>query len=854
MAKLDILIRADNQTGGPIGQIKKAISGLGGAAGATLAAAGLAAAGAVTAITGAVVVGVGKAAQLEQGVADIASVMGITMDEAKPLGDLIANLGMDPKLKVDAVGASDAIMQLAQSGVSMSDIMAGAARNTVLLANATGGDMTTSAAVASDAMALFGIKAEDMGKAVNGITGVTVASKFGIQDYALALAQGGGVAAAVGVSFEDFNTTIAAISPYFSSGSDAGTSFKTMLQRMVPSSNEAKDAMMQLGLITADGKNQFFDANGQMKDMKDIAGILNTALGGLTEEQKNAALATIFGSDAMRAAVALADAGSGKFDTLAASIDKIDAEESAGTRMNTFSGQLEILQGVIDGVLTKIGMAFLPVLKDLTTWASGFISDHGPAITKWFEDFAGWIKDITPLATAWGQVFMAAMGEIGAWLQGQDTNFQYLRNLWDLLSASVRFAVDAILTYVRTNWPNWVENMKQWGGAAWQWIVDAMPIVLDKLYRLVAAVFAYVRDNWPSWVESLRQWGLAAWQWIVDAMPTVLAKIGDWWGLLLNYIKTNLPNWIENLKGWAGAIWQWIVDATPTVMGKLGEMWNSISSWVTDEKKRTALLAWLTNTWNGFTTWAGSLWENVIKPRMAQMWLDFNAWIHDNVPVVSPWIDGFAGGIKSIIEGFQVHWPDIMAIVADARSKMGADVDRILESLNRISSYFSTGDGANGKRDWAGFWLGALQVVAGVGARMMDVIADIMEGIGLIFQAMKDMQGGNYDTALQAIARLGQLSLDLNLAGGGLNNLIPKDWFDQLQNIPVRATGGPVQAGMPYMVGELRPEVFVPQTSGTILPEAGSTTNNYWSVSLSGSGQAGNDVMQTVQMMQALYG
>jgi hypothetical protein len=33
-----------------------------------------------------------------------------------------------------------------------------------------------------------------------------------------------------------------------------------------------------------------------------------------------------------------------------------------------------------------------------------------------------------------------------------------------------------------------------------------------------------------------------------------------------------------------------------------------------------------------------------------------------------------------------------------------------------------------------------------------------------------------------------------------------------------RAAGGPVRAGEPYIVGERRPELFVPETNGTIVP------------------------------------
>ena len=35
---------------------------------------------------------------------------------------------------------------------------------------------------------------------------------------------------------------------------------------------------------------------------------------------------------------------------------------------------------------------------------------------------------------------------------------------------------------------------------------------------------------------------------------------------------------------------------------------------------------------------------------------------------------------------------------------------------------------------------------------------------------------------------------------------------------PGRASGGPVAAGQPYIVGEKRPELFVPNTAGRIVP------------------------------------
>jgi len=57
-----------------------------------------------------------------------------------------------------------------------------------------------------------------------------------------------------------------------------------------------------------------------------------------------------------------------------------------------------------------------------------------------------------------------------------------------------------------------------------------------------------------------------------------------------------------------------------------------------------------------------------------------------------------------------------------------------------------------------------------------------------------------------------------------------------------RANGGPVKAGKPYIVGERQPELFVPRTSGTILPSTdiggGDNTTNMVTVNVDASGSS----------------
>lgn len=179
---------------------------------------------AATAAVGAFVVsGIKGAADLEAQLSTVASVLGVTTEAVGPLKEAVYDLALNPNLKVSVDEAAAAMEMLARNGLSMDQILGGAAEATVLLANATKADFATAADIGTDAMAIFGIEAKDMMSAVDGIVSVTNNSKFSIEDYGFALAQGGAVAKAAGVEFEDFNTTIAATASNFGKGGDAGT-------------------------------------------------------------------------------------------------------------------------------------------------------------------------------------------------------------------------------------------------------------------------------------------------------------------------------------------------------------------------------------------------------------------------------------------------------------------------------------------------------------------------------------------------------------------------------------------------------------------------------------------------------
>eukprot|EP00913_Durusdinium_trenchii_P021275 g19988.t1 len=87
------------------------------------------------------------------------------------------------------------------------------------------------------------------------------------------------------------------------------------------------------------------------------------------------------------------------------------------------------------------------------------------------------------------------------------------------------------------------------------------------------------------------------------------------------------------------------------------------------------------------------------------------------------------------------------------------------------------------------------------------------------------MRGATAADALRnALGRIADMALDglfNQLFGGGKvegGGLFGKLFSDMFSGVGKRENGGPVTAGKPYIVGERRPELFVPSTSGTIVP------------------------------------
>lgn len=332
------------------------------------------------------------AGDFEGNMLQFAAVTGDSLDESgqslEQFRDLFISLGRD--LPVSTAEVQQAAIEMAKGGIEPATIAAGGLRTALDLAGASGVGIAQSAEILAKQLGVWVDKAADAGvksaflaQTADLLSQAANASVVNVDDLALGLANVGGSAKVAGVSFQETVTALALIAPGFSSASDAGTSMKTMLARLQPTTDKAAAAMKDLGLLTGEGLSKFYDSEGAFIGMEQAAGLLQSSLKKLSPAQKEMALNTIFGSDAIRAAAFLADAGSEGYRRMAEDMLKVGSvAQQAAARQQGFNVALDNVMGSLEAFQLTVGGALLPTLTNfLGLLASGInnITDYAAA-------------------------------------------------------------------------------------------------------------------------------------------------------------------------------------------------------------------------------------------------------------------------------------------------------------------------------------------------------------------------------------------------------------------------------------------------------------------------------------------
>jgi TP901 family phage tail tape measure protein len=306
--------------------------------------------------------------------AELRSLSGATTSQMKDLS--AAAMEQGKAFGQSATQVADAEIELTKAGRSTAQIMGGDLKGALALAAAGTLDVAKATQIGVVAVTQF----EKSGATIPHVADLLAAGSAkalgSVEDLGMALNQSGLVAAQMGLSVDETVGTLSAFAQAGLLGSDAGTSFKTMLLSLQSPSKQAAALLEQYNVHA-------YDAEGHFVGISKLAGQLKAGLGTASDAERDFALSTIFGTDAIRAANVLFKEGStGISDwTKKVNVTGYAAQQAAG-KMDSLQGDLTKLSSAFETALISAGTnadgGFRSIVQGATNVVGAISAIPGP--------------------------------------------------------------------------------------------------------------------------------------------------------------------------------------------------------------------------------------------------------------------------------------------------------------------------------------------------------------------------------------------------------------------------------------------------------------------------------------------
>lgn len=600
------------------------------------------------------------------------------MSEMEDLRQLAIQTGQDTVFS--ATDAGNAITELAKGGLTEADIKAGALKTTMDLAASSGMDLGEAANVVVQAMGAFGLSANESAEAANALAGAAAASSTDVEPLTQALAQCSAGAKNAGWSIQETTAVLARFADAGIEGSDAGTSLKTMLQRLAAPTDSAATMIEQLGIQTR-------DSSGTLLGASEIAEELQDKLGGLDSASRDAALSTIFGSDAMRAATVMMDSGTeGLQKYIDAANDQEAAQRLANSQMSDGSRAIEELKGSLETAAIQIGDTLAPIVQKVAELITALVNKFSvlpEGVQQVIVVVGILVAALGPLLMIIGQISLgiSAVAGVLSKLSGIGgvvtklvggiktavTGLLGMITAHPVIAAITAIIVILVALYNKCEWfrdgvNGILKAIKDGFFAAWDGIVEFFTETIPNAWNemlssllanpTIRTIVTTITDSFTKLKENLngiwngiKQLAQNAWEFIKNAtLAPVLLMIdlvtGDF-----EKLKSDLENILNNIKNAVANIWDSIEEITSNIWNEIKNVVSTLVSLI----KETAI--------SGFEALRDGI-KNTIQelPQIVSNIFDkigstISGWIDNAKEWGADFIHGLTEGILSGVNG-----------------------------------------------------------------------------------------------------------------------------------------------------------------------------------------------------------
>lgn len=518
-------------------------------------------------------------AEFEQGMQNVQAVSMATADEIKMLTEEAKRLGRETEWS--AVQVTEAEQLLAQAGFSAKENVA-ALPGLLNLASAGQLELSEATDIAAGTLKAFGLEAEETGHVADILAVAATKTNSDVQGLGEGMKYVGPVAKGLNMSLEETTAALGMLHDANIKGSQAGTVLRGALTRLAKPSEQAAQKMKEIGFNA-------FDSQGKLLPFDEVIRRLEKSTADMTDEQKANAMATIFGQEAMSGMLALVEQGPDRLAELTGALEDSEgaAQEMADTRLDSLSGQFEILKSAVEGAKIEIGEKLAPKTREFVEKATAKVPEITDKVVELFDKgvsgakkvmpiikkIASGIKKFSPLIAGLAASFATlkvastignVIGVVGPGIEKLSFAFKAVSGGAATLGEAMTFlispvgwialAIGAAVVAGIALYKNW-DKIKEKAGQLAKWISDTWSKIKEATTEKWNNIKETVSEKWSSLKETISGIGPAikdsavnTWDSVKTGTVEKLSGIKDSTIELWESIKTGTIEKIESIK------------------------------------------------------------------------------------------------------------------------------------------------------------------------------------------------------------------------------------------------------------------------------------------------------------------
>ena len=414
------------------------------------------------------------------------------------------------KTAFSAKEAAQGMENLASAGFQVNEIM-DAMPGVLDLAAVSGGDVAASSEAMASSLRAFGLEAGQAGHVADVFARAAADTNAETVDMAEAMKYVAPVAHSMGLSLEETAASIGIMADAGIKGSQAGTTLRGALSRIAKPTKAMVKSMDQLGV-------SFYDANGKMIPLREQIAQLKTATAGLTQEERNRHLVTLYGQNSLSGMLALLDAGPEKLDKMTNALINSDgaAREMAETMQDNLASKIEQMGGAFESAAIVIQQILEPALTKVVGGITKLIEaflNMSPVGQKMVVIFAGMVAALGPLLLIAGTV-MTTMVKLRIAMQFLGPAFMGTMGTIALVVAAF-YALVAVfmIAYTKSEkFRNFIDSLapaiKKGLGVAVEWTAEKLKVLWEWLQKATEKVKEFGSAISSKVANTLQQFGI----------------------------------------------------------------------------------------------------------------------------------------------------------------------------------------------------------------------------------------------------------------------------------------------------------------------------------------------------------